>query len=432
MFLLIMLTISGCAQNHWEGRFGLRSKRWGQPSSGHALQRRLRPALSVLLAALCLFTAQTSSQARESQLISDIDALNAAVERYLKAGGSVTSRDNAHLVLTKMRLAKVDLFPAEGLGPDAARITPVFAQEVPAGERWAFWDTKKRKFTMWRGPAHGHVQIIKRFARTRPGQPLTALDGATGTGESARDRSPAATPPVIQRTASRSELISHAWSKGSVDRGEIAELKAPLFDPPSGRYDINDFFLRVHLRNPNGEGVGQIRYTFDGSDWKVYQGEALMVRPGSEIIAFCSTSDSMRWTESQPSMADYSIEPIPLDVSLRVKSKEISAAELSSGSKVKDVFPTLELTTPASVPRAYRSGEYFEFFWTIDGSDPLNSSTAFQLAVDSTGRAMEALPLNGLVDERDDTVVIRAAARSQDRTVLRDSPPVQLEMKIVR
>lgn len=96
------------------------------------------------------------------------------------------------------------------------------------------------------------------------------------------------------------------------------------------------------------------------------------------------------------------------------------------------MFPVLTITNIASLPASVRSRELFEVVWTIDGSDPLRSETAFPVTFSKGYGKGARLPLTVLSGQSSEKLRIRAAARSTDRHLLLDSREAVIELEIVR
>ena len=96
------------------------------------------------------------------------------------------------------------------------------------------------------------------------------------------------------------------------------------------------------------------------------------------------------------------------------------------------LFPVVIIANIETVPGSVRCKEFFEVVWTIDGSDPLRSETAFPaIFKDGYGRGAR-LPLSVLSGKSPGKLRIRAAARSTDRHLLLDSREAAIDLEIVR
>ena len=354
----------------------------------------------------------------EEVLIADVEKLNEIVTRYKRAGGWFSPRDNAQRVMARLSMAQGD-FGVTMLGKNTGhRMVPVIAAEPPRKVKWAYWNVASEQFQIWRGVAPHRVQIVTRFARRQDGAPI----GVT------------AQPPSSRITRSkRDEIASASKQPKSGFRVTAPSLLPPRFDPPAGKFNAMSFEnLTVQLMDRNAEGAGKIKYSIDGASWKVYEGQPVRVNPGSEILAYCDSVDSERLSDSDPVAARYVLEPLKINLELRAPVRQLQADALRVGKGGGGLFPILTISNIASVPVSVRSRKFFEVFWTIDGSDPLDSETAFPVTFSGSYGTEARLPLSVFSKQSTDKLRIRAAARSTDRHLMLDSREAALDLEIVR
>jgi hypothetical protein len=212
-----------------------------------------------------------------------------------------------------------------------------------------------------------------------------------------------------------------------------AILLAPRFDPPPGKFSASAFeTLSIHLRNPNPAGERKMHYCIDGSLWREYSGTPITVVPGSEILAYCGSTNLKRWHDSEPVVARYVLGALKVEIDLRAPARQLPADALVLGKERGALFPVVSIANIETVPGSVRCKEFFEIVWTIDGSDPLRSETAFPVIFkDGYGKGAR-LPLSVLSGKSSGKLRIRAAARSTDRHLLLHSREAAIDLEIVR
>ena len=357
----------------------------------------------------------------EEVLIADVEKLNEIVTRYKRAGGWFSPRDNAQRVMARLAMAQGD-FGVTMLGKNTGhRMVPVIATEPPRKAKWAYWNVASEQFQIWRGVAPHQVQIVTRFARRQDAAPIG------GTAQ------PLPSPNIRSTRSNREEIALTSEPRESGLRETSPSLLPPQFDPPAGKFNAVSFeTLTVQLMNRNAEGEGKIKYSIDGSSWKYYQGKPLRVNPGSEILAYCDSVDGERLSDSDPVAARYVLEPLKINLELRAPVRQLPADALRVGKGEGSLFPILTISNIASVPASVRSRKFFEVVWTIDGSDPLHSQTAFPVMFSGSYGSEARLPISVFSKQSTDKLRIRAAARSTDRHLMLDSREAALDLEIVR
>jgi len=389
------------------------------------IPRVVRCAQSLALVALLLTPTSQLAFGKatwdEELLIADVETLNEIATRYKRAGGWFSPRDNAQRVMARLAMAQGD-FGVTMLGKNTGhRMVPVIATEPPRKAKWAYWNVASEQFQVWRGVAPHQVQIVTRFARRQDAAPL----GVTA--------QPLPRPSSRVTRSNREEIGLATKHPESGLRVTSPSLLPPRFDPPAGKFNVMSFEnLTVQLMDRNAEGAGKIKYSIDGASWKNYEGKPLRVNPGSEILAYCDSVDSELLSDSDPVAARYVLEPLKIDLELRAPVRQLPADALKVGKGGGGLFPILTISNIASVPASVRSNKFFEVVWTIDGSDPLHSETAFPVTFSGSYGTEARLPLSVLSKQSTDKLRIRAAARSTDRHLMLDSGEAALDLEIVR
>ncbi len=371
-----------------------------------------------------------------------MDWLNEIVERYEGAGGWFGENDTAQLVINRLSYAG----GAYGLPMMSAgtgvRLVPVHADAPPAGKRWAFWNVINNRFDLWRGPAPQGVKVITHFKRRHDGtlHQAAALRQATRQVVAQRRVSPPARPVAAGGPSVTSRLaapslgavgIANAWGAGST-KAKSEALAPPGFEPPGGQYSPSDFKLRVHLVNPNAADATQVYYSIDNSGWTRYGGEAIVVAPGAEVLAFCTSAEAGARRDSEPVAANYTIEPIRLELTVSQPADTLPAGALRPGGELSPLLPEVAVSNIEALPDELRTGEHFQILWTVDGSDPLTSTTAFPLEVGVGLGEAQPLPISDLLTGGATKLLVRIAARSSDRRLLLDSAEASLRLEIVQ
>ena len=371
-------------------------------------------------------------QTDDQRLVVDVDTLNEIVVCYKRAGGWFSERDNAQRVMVRLAIAQGD-FGITLLGKNSGhRMVPVIANRAPQSAKWAYWNVSSERFQVWRGVAPNKVQIVTRFERRQDAAPLTAKDFAVrGSGVRTAVRpGKAADHPVkiITKTGHIPGGLKSAKAQAAT-----AILLAPSFDPPPGKFSASAFeTLSIHLRDPNPAGEHKMYYCIDGSLWMEHGDTPITVVPGSEILAYCGSANLKRWRDSKPVAARYVLGPLNIELDLSAPARQLPAEALVLGKERGALFPVVSIANIETVPGSVRCKEFFEVVWTIDGSDPLRSETAFPVIFTGGYGQGARLPLTVLSGQSSERLRIRAAARSTDRHLLLDSREAVIDLEIVR
>ncbi|MCP4847257.1 MAG: hypothetical protein GY899_04830 [Verrucomicrobiaceae bacterium] len=371
-------------------------------------------------------------QMDDQHLVADVETLNEIVMRYKRAGGWFSERDNAQRVMVRLAMAQGD-FGITMLGKNSGhRMLPVIATQPPQSAKWAYWNVASEQFQVWRGVAPSKVQIVTRFARRQNAAPLRT-PGLTGRGTTAGSGQAQRQPKGSNEQPISGELRRAGGSKGEKLKMAGPSLLPPSFDPPPGKFSVSEFeTLSIHLRDPNHAGERRIHYSIDGASWKAYKGKAIRVAPGSEILAYCGSVNRDRWADSRPVAARYVLEPLAINLELKAPVLQLPAEALRVGKGRGMLFPLLTITNIATLPASLLHKDFIEVVWTIDGSDPLHSATAFPLTFSAGYKQGARLPLTVLSGQSSEKLRIRASARSTDRHLLLDTREAAIDLEIVR
>ena len=398
--------------------------------------RTLRRLFALIIVAGLLVSVQPrvfgGGQMDDQHLVADVETLNEIVMRYKRAGGWFSERDNAQRVMVRLAMAQGD-FGITMLGKNSGhRMVPVIATKPPQSAKWAYWNVASEQFQVWRGIAPPKVQIVTRFARRQDAAPL-GTDDLTGRGITIA--SGQAQGQTIRRRGNSisGELKQPGGGKGVKAPVPGPTLLPPGFDPPAGKFSVAEFeTLSIHLRDPNHAGERKIHYSIDAAPWKAYDGKAIRVVPGSEILAYCGSANRDQWADSGPVAARYVLEPLEINLELRAPVRQLPAEALLVGKGGRTLFPLLTISNIATLPVSMLRKDFIEVVWTIDGSDPLHSKTAFPATfADGYGQGAR-LPLTVLSGQSSERLRIRASARSTDRHLLLDTREAVIDLESVR
>jgi len=371
-------------------------------------------------------------QTDDRRLVADVDMLNEIVGRYKRAGGWFSERDNAQRVMVRLAIAQGD-FGITLLGRNSGhRMVPVIANRAPERAKWAYWNVGSKRFQVWRGVAPYKVQIVTRFERRQDAAPLTAKDFAHRTSGIRKAVPPGQVAGHPVKAITKTGHVSGGLKAATPQAGAVT-LLPPGFDPPAGKFSVSAFeTLSIHLQDPNPAGERKMHYCIDGSLWREYSGTPITVMPGSELLAYCGSTNLDRWRDSEPVAARYVLASLKIELALSVSARQLPAHALVVGKGQDVLFPVVTIANIETVPGSVRCKEFFEVVWTIDGSDPLRSETAFPaIFKDGYGRGAR-LPLSVLSGKSPGKLRIRAAARSTDRHLLLDSREAAIDLEIVR
>lgn len=326
--------------------------------------------------------------AKKAKLEQDVAIVNNAIDAYLTAGG-----DPANLtpsgVLSALKSRVYGGMPAEMLGPQGPFLDPAVVTNRTDFAWSAFFTTEP----------HPRFYVAQNTNGVIFGQgPAMAIGGVAERPDEARPSwlwaYVEATPPPDADTFTPLAVDNIAPSANIPLAG--ITLSPPLISPGSRTDYLWGFPLPVTLVNPNPPRSSRIYYKVGSGNFSLYEdGSALMVGPGTSLVAVCVSLDPSRYYNSTTANNFYGVIPLELSVKVTAPSAVTYAQAGGLIQGVSQLQPvnatiTLEQTVDGAtdnllvkegendkyIPPAYLRDANFTVRYTTDGTDPLTDGIA--------------------------------------------------------
>jgi hypothetical protein len=340
------------------------------------------------MASLAVVVVGNSSQSvKQSKLEQDVSQLNAAIQIIVSSGGSFDGTETAQDVLTELKKEASNEKTVVGLRGSAIdpRLEAIAETDGESRER-AIWNAAQNKFVLVTDTSGirefrlneqlGLVDYGNVARRTR-----LVYNPAEGWVWAAKDfnfvaNTGPSSVPVVD-SSSLGTIGGLAGSNGS-------KLGSPRISPDSGYHALSTFPLQVTIAKKAGDpDDAKILYSTSPGVWSVYAGP-FAVDPGTEVQAM-TTSVDPSWSDSDTAAASYRNDPQALEIAVYTPKNPVTYVEVGGPVEPGDYTPEpvvapIEVTLPGgdAIPDIYESSDQFQFYWTMDGSDPHTSSTRIE------------------------------------------------------
>ena len=322
----------------------------------------------------------------ESKLEQDVARLNGAIKIYIGNGGSMDGIETAQQAVDQLKRA-ADADGQErvvGLRGSMVDHRLEAVSEVQGGERTrAVWKPEQKKFVLevgTSGVSEFRMNEALGSQRYVAAERDTSLDYNPEAGwiwTSADVSSGGFTGPTGLPTTNTPTLGAISGTAAA----NRATLVAPTISPDSGVYPLSLFPLEVTISKDATTPVdAKIWYTVQSGVWEVYT-EPFTVEPGTVVAAYVSSPDPA-WNDSPRVAASYDTDPEALEIEVWTPVNPITYVEAGGEVEPGNYTPTepvgdIEVFFPGGweIPDVYEDSEQFQFFWTMDGSDPRSSIT---------------------------------------------------------
>ncbi|MDB6071382.1 MAG: hypothetical protein JWL81_2553 [Verrucomicrobiales bacterium] len=382
-------------------------------------------AVAVLstVGAFGIYTTTTMREAGENtKLERDVAVLNKALRQYELFGGSLSGVSDPQLVLNKLKTRLIGDNKKEMAGLKGSMLDSRLRVELQTDTQAASTDPRARYIAAKRQFAietSGNVGI-KRFVLD---EALAKIDYGTEHRDTPmrlakvdkwvwdfQDTTPTRDAPTATSTTT-------AVSQPLPPSLSTAALVPPAFNLPSGTYPLKDFPVGVTLTDPNVPGTSELLFSVGGGPFQRYTG-TVQFDPGTVVTAYATPMDPDKFDPSGNSLRDYRTAAETPVLTLTYPETVLSYSELGgpmlpSNTPGKPVQGLLSLANGAVIPDAYQSSTVFQPRWTLDGSDPLSSTTASISPDFSGGYPGSNVPVAlSAWKSADNTLTVKAAVKT--------------------
>ena len=400
-------------------------------------------ALIAVLAGGALFMISNSVEAaKERKLAKDVVTLNAALSTFLANGGSLDGASSEAEVIERIKTRAEDDQADQLVGLRSGlldpRITPVVQSDTEASSSKprVYFHKSKQRFVL----AHSGPIGVKEFVldEQRADDPEVEHERKITVAYSKKGQDKWVWEYGDHATAANSGPSNLPPGGGNPTLpGPFVDPTAVQLDPPEvsvpgDNYPLTDYEgLEVTLTNPNPPGVSEMFYSVIPGVWERYGGP-IPIAPGVNLEAQATTIDPDAWSNSETTLDEYRTGPVQLDIAAAFSQSDYDYVSLG-GSLVPGSYPPPPTAAPgevtleneAEIPDRFENSSTFEIRWTMDGSDPLTSSTAITGDPFSDGFPGQAVPFG--IDDwgAGNTLPIKIAAKSLDTNILTDSEVIE-------
>jgi len=319
-------------------------------------------------------------QAAARKLEQDVKVINNAIDSYLASGGAIAGSSTAVSVIGQLKTSADAASAAATLGLKGsfldARVRPVFRAEVAdAPEIGANYNAAERRFVLTEG---GDIVAF-------------AFDEAAAAAASVT--SEARAPALAQATEGKGWVWDYAELAASSDAptGEFAtgdpeddggggtfagQLETPVITGSPLGTTLDTFPKTVEIANPNAGVPSRLYYSLDGTKYRLYSG-AFAVNPETTVFAVVVTLDPSRYANSGVASKAFAVDPFQLAIALDAPTSVTYAQ--AGGYFLNNQPPrqsplSFDIDLDVSLSSTYVRSEYFEVRYTLDGSEPNESS----------------------------------------------------------
>jgi hypothetical protein len=210
-------------------------------------------------------------------------------------------------------------------------------------------------------------------------------------------------------------------------------LVPPGYSRDSGTLPLNSFPLTVTLSDTNPTGSSEIHFSTNGGPFKRYE-NTLSFDPGAVVTAYAVSMNPDKYEDSSNALRDYRANPeIPVlrltyaDVSLTFA--EMGGPMLPANTPGTPPEGTLQMTNRDKIPDIYENSGVFLPVWTLDGTNPLTSTTATPSPDFANGYPGNRIPVTLTSwPLAASSVTVRAAVRSLNTSIVKNSVVQQVTL----
>ncbi|MGI9239292.1 MAG: choice-of-anchor K domain-containing protein [Verrucomicrobiales bacterium] len=340
-----------------------------------------------IISSLAVVAISNSSQSvKQTKLEQDVSQLNSAVQVLLSSGASMDGTETAQDVLTELKKEAAGTGQKTVVGLRGSAIDPrleAFSETNGESRQRAMWNATDNKFVLVDGKSG-----IREFR-------LNEALGKVDYGSAERN-----TRLVYNATEGwvwNSRDFTYGFNQGPsevgvVDQGALGtiggiagangtKLGTPIISPDSGYHALSTFPLQVTItKQPTDPDDAKIYYSTSPGVWSLYE-ESFSADPGTNVQAFATSVDPT-WSDSDTASASYLNDPEALEIAVYTPKNPITYPEAGGPCEPGTYTPVvpvdpIEVTLPggSEIPDIYEDSDQFQFYWTMDGSDPRSSNT---------------------------------------------------------
>ena len=343
-------------------------------------------AMAIILTVAVTAAFNSRGELKKSKLEQDVSRINDAIQIYRSSGGSLEGIETAQDAITELKKAASATGQRQVVGLRGSMIDKrlqAVSDEDGAFQDRAIWKEADQKFVIEQARTGviefvlneelGAVNYADAERRTKllynPGNGWVWDSGEAGYGGYT---GPSELPVVSAPT------LGASVGTGSAN---MSKLGAPIISPDTGYHPLAMFPLEVTItKQPTDPADAKIFYSTEPGVWGVYGGP-FVVEPGTTVVAYSSNLDPA-WEDSPEASALYETDPEALEIDVYTPKSPITYMEAGGPLEPGNYTPPtvvdpIVVTLPGGweIPDVYEDSQQFQFYWTLDGSDPRTSNT---------------------------------------------------------
>lgn len=382
----------------------------------------------------------TLESSRVVKLESDVRTLNAAISSYLAGGGSLAGAQTPQEVLDHLK------------------------REASSGEAYDYHDRE----IMFVRQSFADARVVAHMTPAREGRKAAVWDadafqfriqtGQAGVQAFELSDDLARAVKVLERrqvTFRQAKRSGWVWDYHRTS-GEGEEqppdeavpdpapklLEPPRFSLPPGHHPLTFFPETLRILNDNPPDLSETYWKSATSGWQLTNNdEEMIIHPGTELAAYAAARNRVEWQDSSTATANYTAEPVGPLLEWRFPQTRYTYAQ-AGGEMLPSLVPPppppspgrLELVNGEEIPVVYQNSQYFQAYWTSDGSNPLVSGTRHAGPAFTNGYVGPQLPVSPDLWGASTKVQLQVAAVSSQPLYFYNQPgtPAELEVEVVK
>lgn len=361
-----------------------------KPNRGYSLLEVLVviAVVGVLAAVSYHFVTRAAESSREVKLKKDVAVVNEALRTYLASGGVMEPNITAAAAIAKMKTTALEPNKLAALRGTMVDVRLGFRLATSTEEGpFAYWNDDTHQFFLEEDRLDGQNAIAE-FVLDESNVPAEILTEARKTGFELSETDPwiwtfsdAISPnrggPGL-RPQGNTTVTAPTGGSGTA----ALRLNPPGFSIPAGSYALITYPKQLALdNNANPPASSDIFYRIDNGPYIRYSA-SFRIDPGQDVSAFALSLDPDHYTDSLVVTSQYRTTPLALQLDTLFTKSSYNYVEL--GGSLAPGSPSYagpipggfaEITNTGAIPLEYQKSDNFKVWWTIDGSDPINSST---------------------------------------------------------
>lgn len=351
----------------------------GRASSGFTLVEALvvLVILGLLASVIVPSVTEGPNAAKLTKLKQDVVIVNNAIDAYLAAGGSQGAMSEGSVIESlKNRISGG--VTAEMTGPMGPFLDSRVVTNATDFDYSAIFETSPSPRFVVKKSTNGVV-----FAKGLP----SAVGGPSVAANPSWLWSYSPSDPVVISNTIYDPVVSEDGTtpSGGSPQGSLYE---PIISPATGTYGLTNFPMSVTIDNPNDNGLSIVYFRVgDTGSWRLWDGIAFDVNPGSKVSAIAVSLDPSSFSNSEEARETYSVSPLALQIEISAP-QDVTYAQaggrMVNTAPLAPAYASITLVNVTEIPTSYLSTSYISMYYTRDGSDPADASNTNRIPAPST------------------------------------------------